>query len=115
MITPTVKQPAKVHAWGAISAQGTGRLHLFTGILTATGYEQILRNQLCPTFLALHHRPRVLFQDQDPKHSSKRCRDLLEDHLIEWIDSPPQSPDLNPLENVWATLKERVGARTAKQ
>lgn len=110
VITPTVKHPTKVHVWGAISAQGVGKMFMFTENLTSQLYECILRDYLVPTFVALHHRPWILFQDRDPKHSSRRCKDFIEDRLINWLPSPAQSPDLNPLENVWALLKDRVAA-----
>lgn len=41
-----------------------------------------------------------------PPHTAKRtlnCLDNLEIFTIEW---PPYSPDLNPIENVWAWMKD---------
>ncbi len=46
-----------------------------------------------------------LHQDNDPKHSSKICTNFLERNQIKWIKAPANSPDLNPIEWLWAGLK----------
>ena len=47
-----------------------------------------------------------LQQDNDPKHSSKYIRHLFKFHGIYWWKTPPESPDLNPIENYWGSLKQ---------
>ena len=47
-------------------------------------------------------------QDNDPKHTSKVARKWMEDHSINWWKTPPESPDLNPIENLWHELKEFI-------
>ena len=47
-------------------------------------------------------------QDNDPKHCSKRAEKFIEDHGINWWCTPPESPDLNPIENLWHELKEFI-------
>ena len=45
-------------------------------------------------------------QDNDPKHTSNHVRKYMEDRRINWWRTPPESPDLNPIENMWHELKE---------
>lgn len=42
-------------------------------------------------------------QDNDPKHVSRCARHFFEEN---WWHTPPKSPDLNPIENLWHDLKD---------
>jgi len=46
-----------------------------------------------------------LYHDNDPKHSSVYIESFLERNNINWWPSPPESPDLNPIELVWGSMK----------
>ena len=103
-----VKHPLKVHVWGGISRRGPTRLLVFNNIMDAEFYTtQILEQTLLPSINELYPPPdsHRFWQDNDPKHTSRRAQTFMEDNSIQWFKTPAESPDLNPIENVWATLK----------
>ena len=44
-------------------------------------------------------------QDNDLKHTSRRAQASFEENNINWWCTPPESPDLNPIEDLWHELK----------
>ena len=67
------------------------------------GHRYILQQTLTIYQDHVCHR---FMQDNDPKHTSKMGRAFLDRHNITWWKTPPESPDLNPIENLWHELKE---------
>ena len=47
-------------------------------------------------------------QDGAPCHASKRIKTFLQDKPFEVIDWPGNSPDLNPIENCWNYMKNKL-------
>ena len=55
------------------------------------------------------HSYKVIIQmgiDNDPKHQSRYIGDFFTTHNITWWKTPPESPDMNPIENVQGPLKQ---------
>ena len=53
-------------------------------------------------------------QDNAPCHKAMVVMNFLKAENVTVMDWPPQSPNLNPIENVWKSLGERSKARNSK-
>ena len=81
-------------------------LCIFEKIITAPLYCEILKHTLLP-FIE-EKFPHRFMQDNDPKHTSRVAQQFFTAHNINWWRTPPESPDMNPIENVWHELKEFI-------
>ncbi len=62
----------------------------------------------CHLWLNISIQEGVLHQENDPKHTSRLCKDFLVNSGISWIKALANSPDLNPIEMFWNQLKDFV-------
>ena len=103
MLLPSyrAKHPVKAHILAGISVHGATHICLFEGIMKL--YVEILKKALQKHVYSCGMR---FMQDNDPKHTSKLVQKWMKEQNIKRWKTLAESPDLNPIDNLWHELKE---------
>ena len=94
--------------WGGISCRGATAVCIFEGITDRHLYTKILSRTLVPFIKKVYLYNHRFMQFNDPEHISLHARTFMMDNVIKWWPTPPESPDANPIENLWHTMKEFI-------
>lgn len=109
-IVERVKHPVKVMVWSVISTRGVGRLQIVQGTMRQDQYKDILRTRLIPQLREWFPRnePYLFMHDSAPCHKAKSVTKYLNDENIPVLSWPGNSPDMNPIENLWEITKREI-------
>jgi len=107
-----VAHPIKLNVWACFCGAGQGHSHIFNENMDAALMKSVLSNNLIAS-AKLHFsfdppEQWYLLHDNDKKFTSHLVREWLHTAGITCIEFPPYSPDLNPIENLWAAMAREV-------
>ena len=114
-ISPTIKHPQSIMVWSCMTAHGIGRLENVSGMMNAMKYIDVLENKILPSARSLFSDNDWIFQDDNaPCHRAKKVQHWYRTHRVKRMDWPAQSPDLNPIENLWYRVSTIIGKNKPK-
>lgn len=112
----TMKHPTSVMVWGCFSYKGVGRLRIIENKekINQNVYLDILNHEMTTTKNEHFPDGDAVFQDDNaPCHRARKVKDWLSrsdiDHIHDW---PGQSPDINPIENLWTEIGRVISQRS---
>jgi transposase len=103
----------KVMVWGGISRKGLTDLYYWKVdqgyTVNAKEYVKCLKETLIDKMDNLYGTSNWrLMQDNARVHTASYTKEFFIKNDIKVINHPPYSPDLNPIEKIWAYLKKKV-------
>ncbi len=111
----SVKFPQSVMIWGVMSSAGVGTLCFLKTNVTAPVYQEMMEHFMLPSADQLFKDADFIFQqDLAPAHTAKSTKSWLNDHSVGVLDWPANSPDLNPIVNLWGIVKRKMRNKSPK-
>lgn len=97
-----------VMVWGIISVHGPGPLARLNGKINSGKYIKMLEDHFMDYFVNLQDKNCIFMQDNAPIHTARNVKKFLQERDVPCLDWPAQSPDINPIENVWHNIKHQL-------
>lgn len=99
-----------VKVWACITSRGPGYMCRIDGNMDTDLFLKIMDEDFMDSldWYSMDLDDIELLQDSDPKHTSKKSMEWYKTKGLQLLDWPTNSPDLNPIENVWAHVKKML-------
>ena len=111
---PVEKNPKGVMVAGGVSYYGVGKLNFIVGVMDSCAYEQTLHYyQEDMDYYKSLGVDLIFQQDNCPSHVSAEIKQTL-NKMYKLDFWPPNSPDLSPIEIVWAEVQAKLEGYTFK-
>jgi hypothetical protein len=96
--------------WGAISIKGRSKLYFLNNSETSDEYSKLLQDRfLLHADDVYGGRDRYIFvQDNARPHTGGEALHTLRVNQVKCVAHPARSPDLNPIELVWAAMRRYI-------
>ncbi|GBB96753.1 hypothetical protein RclHR1_28230003 [Rhizophagus clarus] len=108
-ISVTVKYSPSKMFWGCFSWSGLGPIVSLNGSVTGQIHAKIINDFVVPTLHTHFPQGNGIFQeDNAAPHRSKVATATHKNTGIVTLDWPAQSPDINPIKNIWAEMKMMI-------
>ncbi|CAB5369723.1 unnamed protein product [Rhizophagus irregularis] len=112
-ISVTVKHSPSKMFWGCFSWSGLGPIVPLNGSVTGQTHAQVINDFVVPTLHTHFPQGNGIFQEDNAvPHRSGVATAARENAGIVTLDWPAQSPDINPIENIWAEMKMMIRRRS---
>ncbi|GBO00583.1 Transposable element Tc1 transposase [Araneus ventricosus] len=101
--------------WGTLSWASLGPIVVVEQTMKPANYLNIIADQLYPYMAFVFPTGNGIFQqDNAPCRKARIVLEWFDEHTDEFhlISWPPNSPDLNPMENIWDVMERQLRAQT---
>ena len=103
------KFPVKVMFWGCFAWGKVGSIKVMTESMNTERYIGVLKSKMVSSAKRIFGNEPFTYQDDSaPCHRSKKTMQWHEKNGTNLLKWPGNSPDMNPIENLWAILKQKI-------